>query len=317
MLTILDGGMGRELSRRGVHDNTGLWSAQALLDAPEIVLQVHKDFIAAGAKIITSNSYSTIPSYLGKSDLARSYVELTHLAGQLARQAAQESREEEVSKEKAHKVEVQVAGSLPPLSESFRPDLVPSGRDAATIYESMVKALEPNVDLFLCETMSSGAEALHAATAAKKHGNGKPVYVAWTLDERPGKGLRSGESIAQALALIEPIEIEAYLFNCTSPEAILKALKELVALTNKPIGGYPNRFNKVDPKWTLDNDTKMGLRTDIDIAFFVEMAQQFEAAGATIIGGCCGIGPEYIEALAQAQSQVKAQAQANKSAPLS
>jgi len=317
MLTILDGGMGRELSRRGVHDNTGLWSAQALLDAPEIVLQVHKDFIAAGAKIITTNSYSTIPSYLGKSDLARSYVELTHLAGQLARQAAQESCKEEVSKERAHKVEVKVAGSLPPLSESFRPDLVPSGRDAATIYESMVKALEPNVDLFLCETMSSGAEALHAATAAKKHGNGKPVYVSWTLDERPGKGLRSGESIAQALALIEPMDIEAYLFNCTSPEAILQALKELVGLTDKPIGGYPNRFNKVDPKWTLDNDTKMGLRTDIDIAFFVEMAQQFEAAGATIIGGCCGIGPVYIEALAQAQSQVKAQAQANKSAPLS
>jgi S-methylmethionine-dependent homocysteine/selenocysteine methylase len=297
--------MGRELSRRGVHDNTGLWSAQALLDAPDIVLQVHKDFIAAGAKIITSNSYSTIPSYLGKSDLAQSYVELTRLAGRLARQAVQEARKEEVNKEKAHKVEVQVAGSLPPLSESFRPDLVPSGRDVATIYESMVKALEPNVDLFLCETMSSGAEALHAATAAKKYGNGKPVYVAWTLDERPGKGLRSGESIAQALALIEPIEIDAYLFNCTSPEAILQALKELAALTDKPIGGYPNRFNKVDPQWTLDNDVKTSLRADIDIAFFVQMAQQYEAAGATIIGGCCGVGPEYIEALAQVRAPAR------------
>jgi S-methylmethionine-dependent homocysteine/selenocysteine methylase len=297
--------MGRELSRRGVHDNTGLWSAQALLDAPDIVLQVHKDFIAAGAKIITSNSYSTIPSYLGKSDLAQSYVELTRLAGRLARQAVQEARKEEVNKEKAHKVEVQVAGSLPPLSESFRPDLVPIGRDVATIYESMVKALEPNVDLFLCETMSSGAEALHAATAAKKYGNGKPVYVAWTLDERPGKGLRSGESIAQALALIEPIEIDAYLFNCTSPEAILQALKELAALTDKPIGGYPNRFNKVDPQWTLDNDVKTSLRADIDIAFFVQMAQQYEAAGATIIGGCCGVGPEYIEALAQVRAPAR------------
>jgi S-methylmethionine-dependent homocysteine/selenocysteine methylase len=302
--------MGRELSRRGVHDNTGLWSAQALLDAPEIVLQVHKDFIAAGAKIITSNSYSTIPSYLGKRDLAQSYVELTRLAGQLARRAVQESPEEEQCKENVHKVEVRVAGSLPPLSESFRPDLVPSGRDVATIYESMVKALEPYVDLFLCETMSSGAEALHAAAAAKKYGHGKPVYVAWTLDERPGKGLRSGEPIAQALALIAPIEIDAYLFNCTSPEAILQALKELAALTDKPIGGYPNRFNNVDPQWTLYNDVKTSLRDDIDIAFFVQMAQQFEAAGATIIGGCCGIGPEYIEALAQAQVQAQAQAHA-------
>ena len=306
MLTILDGGMGRELSRRGVHDNTGLWSAQALLDAPEIVLQVHKDFIAAGAKIITTNSYSTIPSYLGKSDLAKSYVELTGLAGELARQAVEDLRREGVSNDKNSKSEtaVQVAGSLPPLSESFRPDLVPSSDDAEAIYASMVKALEPYVDLFLCETMSSGAEALHAARQAKKHGNGKPVYVAWTLDEQPGKGLRSGESIAQALALIEPLKIDAYLFNCTSPEAILQALKELASLTDKPIGGYPNRFNKVDPKWTLDNDIKTGLRNDIDIAFFVEMAHQLEAAGATIIGGCCGIGPEYIEALSQAHAQV-------------
>jgi len=308
MLTILDGGMGRELSRRGVHDNTGLWSAQALLDAPDIVLQVHKDFIAAGAKIITTNSYSTIPSYLGKNDLAQGYIELTELAGKLARQAVDESgqqgdQDENVKVALGEKpLVVQVAASLPPLSESFRPDLVPSSADAETIYEAMVKALEPNVDLFLCETMSSGREALHAATQAKKHGNGKPVYVAWTLNEQPGTGLRSGESVAQALALIEPLNVDAYLFNCTHPEAILQALRELATLTDKPIGGYPNRFNKVDPNWTLDSDIIIGMRSDIDIDVFVQIAKQFEAAGATIIGGCCGIGPEYIEALAQAQT---------------
>ena len=308
MLTILDGGMGRELSRRGVHDNTGLWSAQALLDAPDIVLQVHKDFIAAGAKIITTNSYSTIPSYLGKNDLAQGYIELTELAGKLARQAVDESgqqgdQDENVKVALGEKpLVVQVAASLPPLSESFRPDLVPSSADAEMIYGSMVKALEPNVDLFLCETMSSGREALHAARQAKKHGNGKPVYVAWTLNEQPGMGLRSGESVAQALALIEPLNVDAYLFNCTHPEAILQALRELATLTDKPIGGYPNRFNKVDPNWTLDSDIIIGMRSDIDIDVFVQIAKQFEAAGATIIGGCCGIGPEYIEALAQAQT---------------
>jgi S-methylmethionine-dependent homocysteine/selenocysteine methylase len=128
------------------------------------------------------------------------------------------------------------------------------------------------------------------------------VYVAWTLNEQPGTGLRSGESVAQALALIEPLNVDAYLFNCTHPEAILQALRELATLTDKPIGGYPNRFNKVDPNWTLDSDIKIGMRSDIDIEVFVQIAKQFEAAGATIIGGCCGIGPEYIAALAQAQT---------------
>ena len=58
---LLDGGMGGELSARGTHDNRGVWSAQALLDAPEIVIEVHRDFIDAGARLIITNSYSTIP----------------------------------------------------------------------------------------------------------------------------------------------------------------------------------------------------------------------------------------------------------------
>jgi S-methylmethionine-dependent homocysteine/selenocysteine methylase len=295
MLMILDGGMGGELTRRGAQGSSGLWSAQALLDAPEIVVQVHKDYIAAGARMITTNSYSTIPSYLGKGDLAYRYVELTTLAGELARRAVNESD--------SGAELVEVAGSIPPLSESYRPDLVPGEKEAMPIYEAMVKALAPNVDLFLCETMSSGAEAVHAVKEVRNHGDSKPVYVSWTLNEQPGKGLRSGESVAAAFALLQDFKVDGFLFNCTHPEAILYALKELAPLTDKPIGGYPNRLNTVDPEWTLDNEIQTGLRDDINVEFYLEMAHQFEEAGAAIIGGCCGIGPEYIAALAQSQKR--------------
>ena len=104
MTVILDGGMGSELIRRGAGDARGLWSARALLEAPESVVGVHRDYMAVGAEIIITNTYSTIPSYL---------LELTELAGSLARSAVEGAPGE-----------ARVAGSLPPLSESYRPDLV-------------------------------------------------------------------------------------------------------------------------------------------------------------------------------------------------
>ena len=110
MVTILDGGMGGELIRREVTPRNELWSAQALLDVPETVLAVHKDYIASGASIIITNSYSTIPSYLGKMGMADRFEELTILAAKLARQAADEADNG-----------VLVAGSMPPLDESYRP----------------------------------------------------------------------------------------------------------------------------------------------------------------------------------------------------
>ena len=289
MLTILDGGMGVELIRRGVAQDTGLWSAQPLIENPAAVRQAHLDYIAAGAHIITTNSYSTVPSYLAKANLESRYVELTRLAGELARRAADESG-----------ADVRVAGGLPPLSESYRADLVPPDDEARPIYANLAAALAPNVDLFLCETMASAREARNAASAAVAAGapRGLPVYVAWSLDDRPGHGLRSGESIAQALAALEDLDIQAYLFNCTSPDAIHAGMETLAKLTDKPFGGYPNRFN-IPAGWTLDNDVPAEPR-DMSCAHFVDEARRAMALGASLYGGCCHVGTEYIAALATA-----------------
>ena len=277
--------MGGELIRRGYAQSSELWSAQALLDAPLDVVNVHKDFVQAGAQIIITNSYSTIPSYLGKLDLAHRYQELTGLAAQLARQVAQECGGQ-----------VQVAGSLPPLSESYRPDLVAGVEEARPIYRNLVSALQPFVDLYICETMSSIDETLNAATMAFEQDGTKPVYVSWTLAEEPGSGLRSGESIADAVNSIAHLDVTAILFNCTTPEAVEVAIGELRGLTDKPIGAYPNLL-RIPQGWTLDDKSIPSVRRELSVEEFVLFAQRYIDAGASILGGCCGIGPEYIAAL--------------------
>ena len=150
-LQILDGSMGEELIKRGLTPRTGLWSARALIDHPAAVVQVHKEYIEAGANIITTNSYSTIPSYLAKAGMAESYQELTVTAAKLARQAAD-----------AASAPVQVAGCLPPLDESYRHDLVPEDTASREISRELVRVLGPSVHLYLCETMSCVREAVTA-----------------------------------------------------------------------------------------------------------------------------------------------------------
>lgn len=286
-LQILDGSMGAELIRRGITPRTGLWSARALLDAPEAVIQVHKEYIDAGAQIITTNSYSTVPSYLAKANMEESYQALTEMAAKLARQAVEASGQKAL-----------VAGCLPPLDESYRHDLVPADEPSREIYIELVQVLRTHVDLYLCETMSSAREGANAAYAARTADPDKPLWLAWTLHESPGTGLRSGESLEQALAAVQQYQPDAFLFNCTAPSAITAAVETLSELTDKPIGAYPNSYH-VPEGWTLDNEKSMGGR-DMEEDEFLSYSRDWFAKGASIIGGCCGIGPGHIQMMSQA-----------------
>ena len=284
-LTILDGGMGHELAKRGAGDRDGLWSARALLEHPELVAEVHNEYIDAGARVIITNSYSTIPSYLEKGGMADRYLELTELAALIARRVADASPHP-----------VKVAGSLPPLDVSYRPDMVPSDAASAPVYEALTDVLLPHVDLFLCETMTSAREAANAARAARKvAADAKPLWVSWSLDEAAGNGLRSGETVPAAYAAVAQFAPDTFLFNCTDPNAISAGLTELRDLTDKPIGAYPNRFH-VPTGWTLDNDISTEPRDMTEIEF-LDFARHWQSLGASIVGGCCGVGPDFINGL--------------------
>jgi S-methylmethionine-dependent homocysteine/selenocysteine methylase len=282
---LLDGGMGRELRFRGVDVMTAIWAANGLITAPDTVRQIHQDFIVAGADIITTNTYGIIRSNLAIEGLEDRFEELNVLACTLAKQARQKSG-----------ASVLIAGSLPPLAGSYRPDLVGEIEDLLPLYMEQAELLAPYVDLIICETMSSAAEGRSAALAACQ--TGKPVWVAWTLHEDRSGNLRSDETISLAAEFLSDLPISGYLVNCCAPESITNALAQLVATGADYIGGYANTFQPIPEDWNLEGDKPtdgaLDLRSDLDPASYADYVGRWLQEGANVVGGCCGTGPAHI-----------------------
>ncbi|MDQ7914151.1 homocysteine S-methyltransferase family protein [Pseudomonas sp. 102515] len=289
-LVLLDGGMGRELQRRGAPFRQPEWSALALSEAPEQVEAVHRAYIEAGAQVITSNSYAVVPFHIGEERFAAEGEALAARAGQLARQAVVASGQR-----------VRVAGSLPPLFGSYRPDLFEPAR-VDELLQPLIRGLAPHVDLWLAETQSALAEV--RAIAAGLPGDGKPLWLSFTLkdedvDETPR--LRSGEPVAAAAQLAVELGAGALLFNCSQPEVMAAALDTARATfaaagVEIPFGAYANAFPP-QPEEATANDGLDPLRPDLDPPGYLSFAQDWQARGASLIGGCCGIGPEHIAVL--------------------
>ena len=283
---LLDGGMGRELRFRGVDVPATIWSAGSLLTDPDVVRQIHIDYISAGADIITTNTYGVIRVDLAKIGIEGRFAELTTLACRLALEA----------RDLAGK-DTAIAGSLPPLRGSFRPDLVGPIEEIEGLYDEQAKLMAPHVDFFLCETMSSAVEGRSAARAACQ--TGKPVWVAWTLHEDRSGNLRSGESVADAVAALKGLPVSGFLANCCAPESITNAMPQLIATGTEWVGGYANTLAPIPPDWTLggekETDGLLDFRTELDPERYAAHAADWLAAGATVVGGCCGTRPAHIE----------------------
>jgi S-methylmethionine-dependent homocysteine/selenocysteine methylase len=282
---VLDGGMGRELRSRGVRIPESIWSANGLIEAPDVVRQIHLDYIAAGADIITTNSYGVIREDLARDGIADQFDALNRLSGQLAVDARRQSGKD-----------VLIAGSLPPLRGSYRPDLVGPFEEIEPEYARQAELLAPYVDLFICETMSSGREGYAAAHGALS--TGKPVWVAWTLHEDQSGRLRSLETITEAAALVADLPVDGMLANCSAPESITSAIEQLRGAGYRYWGGYANTFVPVPPLWTLDgsNDTDglIPVRDDLEPDPYARFVKMWLDAGATVVGGCCGTRPDHI-----------------------
>ncbi len=288
-ITLLDGGMGRELKRRGAPFRQPEWSALALMEAPETVQRAHAAFIAAGAEVIITNSYALVPFHIGETGFAKDGETLADLAGRLARAAA-----DAVSGRK-----VLVAGSLPPLFGSYRPDLFDAAR-APELLAPLVAGLAPHIDIWLGETLGSIAEAEAVADALVS--NQRPLWISYTLaDDKPdpeAPRLRSGEPVAEAVRAAVRRGAKAVLFNCSQPEVMAPALEAARAALGADItlGAYANTFPPKNES-AQANEEASDLRDDLDPAGYLDFARDWAAGGATIIGGCCGIGPEHIAAL--------------------
>ena len=292
MVTLLDGGMGFELKlrRAGVPSHTeSIWSALALMENPDAVVDVHVAYIEAGADVLTINNYAVTPPILAREGMEHRVEELTELAVDLAEKACSLAGRRP-----------RLAGSFPPLETSYRADLVKGREEVLAGYRRIGSVLEGRVDLILCETLASSREAAWACEAASD--TGRDFWMSWTLQGTRLNTLPSGESLSEAFSALGDLKPSAYLVNCCGANFVTAAMPVLKSLTSLPVGGYANAEHVVpdDGCAGTDDDPESAQRsaaTVLDPEAYALEVQQWLDAGASIVGGCCGTRPKHIRRL--------------------
>ena len=284
-ITLLDGSIGQELVKRAGKAPTPLWSTTVMIDQPDILRDVHAEYFNVGASVATTNTYPVLHDRLVRAGLQDQIETLWAQAvksAQSARNAHGSGR---------------IAGSIGPLIASYRPDICPSAAEAEELYKDVVDALAPHVDLLLIETMSSVDQADGALRAAMK--SGRPVWLAVSVEDFDGSKLRSGENLADLAPVLNRHDTDAILINCSRPEAVSTAV-DIVAQFGRPFGAYANGFTKIAQGFLKDAPTVDALqeRSDLSPAAYADFAMGWIDQGATIVGGCCEVGPDHIAELA-------------------
>lgn len=284
-ITLIDGGMGQELLKRSGAKPDPLWSAQVMMDYPDLVRDLHIDFIKAGARVITLNTYSVTPERLARDADESMFESLQSKAIEAATSA----------RDIAGVEGVRIAGCLPPLVASYRPDQAPDDNTMLSTYQRIVEFEQPYVDLFICETMASIREANAALVAAKDAS--LAVWVGLTVADDSSAKLRNGDELTDAVKRIDELGAEAKLLNCSKPEAINGAWQALCSGTG-PVGAYANGFTSIsalEPGGTVDS---LKARHDLGPDNYADFAMHWVEQGADIVGGCCEVGPEHIGVIA-------------------
>jgi len=283
-ITILDGSIGQELVKRLGEAPTPLWSTNVMLEDPDLVADVHLEYFKVGAEIATLNTYPVLRDRLRNNGIEDRFEALHKAAQDLAKKARDAFG--------AGKI----ASSLGPIGASYRPDLIPPVQEAAAIYAEIVALHDNVVDLHLLETVAGlrHAEAILEGCIAAT----KPVWLALTVDDADGTKLRSGEALADVAPLITRYSPAAVLINCSTPEAVTQAMP-IVKEFGLPFGAYANGFTKITDAFKEVNQTvdALSARTDLGPEAYADFAAQWVALGATILGGCCEVGPEHIAEL--------------------
>ena len=270
--------MGTELEQRGVRCELPLWSAAALLEAPETVLEIHRENVRAGADVLSTNTFRTHRRSLEKKGLGNVALELTRKAVALAREATEGARRP-----------VFVMGSLSPLEDCYRPDLVPGPQVLQDEHLDQARALaSAGVDGLLVETHNDLRELCAAVRAAKA--TGLPVVASMITD---GEGsLLSGDPIPEVVRALRASPPDALSINCVPARRLWEDLERLAAAAppNTPLGAYGNLGPPADPE-------KLHFLTQIGPEEYSQLAEKWIALGARIVGGCCGTTPAHTAAL--------------------
>jgi len=285
-IRILDGGMGQELLNRGVKPHGTIWGASALLHKKynKTVVKTHLDFIKAGAEVIVTNSFGSRRRRLIENNLENKYKSLNKLAGKLAKIAVKKSKKK-----------ILIAGSLPPQNFTYFSDL---GNDLKFIkdsFKSQAICLNPYVDFFYLDVMSSLKECkigIKAISSLKKK------FIIGIHLRKNGK-LPSGENFISVVKKLEKYKPLGILASCVSTEDLSVVMKNIKKI-KVPFGFKINAFEHIPAGWKPDSNNpkvQLGKRKDLTPKKFLDVCKKFKKMGAKIIGGCCEIKPSHIKAL--------------------
>jgi S-methylmethionine-dependent homocysteine/selenocysteine methylase len=282
-VVLLDGGLGRELARRGFDLPDAMWSGAALLVAPELVGEVHRAFLEAGADVITANTYGVTPVELVRAGLrSGEHEKLISSAIEIAREAIVRVGRP-----------ARVAGSVGPAGRSYRPDTLPDRRVVLERFDSQVAALvRAGVDIVLGETLSSLTEADAFLEACANAG----VREAWVGFALASDGrLRTGEQLATVAPALIDAGASVVLANCCGTEAVAEAANRGWPATGR-WGFYCNALAEATPDYSFEVDGPLD-EVSLSPRGYAEFCASHLERGVSVIGGCCGIGPPHITEL--------------------
>lgn len=279
-LIIMDGGTGTELEKHGVPMEEKGWSASSTITQPEILRQIHEEYIRAGADIIITNTFSTSRHVLDSCNLADKFELINATAARIAVEA----------RDNAADRPIYIAGSI---STTTFGEEQPTPAVALTNFNDQANILADNgVDFFVLEMMRDIEYTNIAHQAAKQ--TGLPVWIGYStnVDDEGKVQLTYTQgtiSFADALQTLSTKETPLVSVMHTLTEDIQPSLSVLKEKWSGPIGVYAHSGEFIMPNWQF-----------IDIispeAYAAE-AQKWVAQGVQVIGGCCGIGPKHIQVL--------------------
>ena len=272
---LCDGSTGVELQNRGLP--AGESPETLLLNDPDMVLGLHRDYISAGADIIETNTFGANRARLAHYRLEERVVELISRAVDLASKAASEVDRQ-----------IFIAGSIGPTGEILEPIGSLPEQDAYTYFAEVATAFEQaGVDVLFIETMMAIEEAQIAVRAAREQTR-LPVIAAMTF-EKGRAGLRTpwGVDISRAVHELSRTGADGLGSNCGKGfDEMVEIITEMRPLTDLPLIAQPNAGI---PRWEDGRNVYPDTPDSIE-----PFARQLLQAGVNILGGCCGTGPAHI-----------------------
>lgn len=293
---IIDGAFGTELERKGYDINDSLWSAKFLMEKPEAIGEVHKDYLEAGSDCITTASYqATFEGFMKRGMSEQEAKELIQSSIKIAQNVRDIFWNDVKNHTKRQKP--LVAASVGPYGayladgSEFRGNYGLSVEALMDFHQKRLATLiEAKPDLLACETIP----CLIEAQALCKLLEAFPTMYAWvSFSAKDGVHINSGESMRECAQFLDTQkQIIAIGINCTAPHYIESLIGEIKAVSSKPIIVYPNggaTYNALTKTWDgLSKSTSYG-----------KMTYVWHKKGASIIGGCCQTTPFDIAQIAQ------------------